>query len=307
VVSGNRRVAVGLAALPVGGLLHALYIVRVGGDYMHGRLLLPALFALLVPVAAVPLRPLPARAGRLGRIRPRDALAGGAVVVTVAWAIVCLAWLRPGSSTAVAGLFSSDARAGNVRDHGEHAVTAADQGWGPGSAPARLDEAVAVYVSGRPLAADPPADLPTPASAGFGVGVSGYAYGTDVYIIDLLGLADPVTGRFELTRPGSTGHEKPMPAAWLAARVSTEPVDPEALPRPAYTTPLYESPEGRFDADTAAARAALRCGELRDLTAAVREPLTPGRFLSNLVSAPRYTALSVPPDPEAARDRFCDG
>jgi len=43
-------------ALPIGGLLHSLYMIRNGGDYLHGRLLLPSLFALLAPVAAVPWR-----------------------------------------------------------------------------------------------------------------------------------------------------------------------------------------------------------------------------------------------------------
>src|SRR5690606_19370427 len=66
--AGRRRIVAALVVLPAGGLLDGLYIVRVGGDYMHGRLLLPALFALLVPVAAVPLHPLrPARPPRPAR------------------------------------------------------------------------------------------------------------------------------------------------------------------------------------------------------------------------------------------------
>src|SRR5262249_22022543 len=41
-------------ALPVAGALHALFIVKSGGDYLHARLLMPSLFALLAPFAAVP-------------------------------------------------------------------------------------------------------------------------------------------------------------------------------------------------------------------------------------------------------------
>src|SRR5690606_23884366 len=37
---GRRRVVVALVALPAAGLVDLLYVVRVGGDYMHGRLLL---------------------------------------------------------------------------------------------------------------------------------------------------------------------------------------------------------------------------------------------------------------------------
>jgi arabinofuranosyltransferase len=312
--SGRRRVAVGLAALPVGGLLDGVYVVRVGGDYMHGRLLLPALFALLVPVAAAPLpalrtvralpRPRIEGRGLASRLRSAEALAGGAAVATLVWAVVCAASLRPG--TPVPTLFSSDGRAGNVRAFGEHAVTAADQGWGPDDPGSQFPPDVLVLVGGRPVAVDPPADLRTPASAGFGIGVTGYAYGPDVNVIDMLGLADPVTSRFQLDRPGPTGHEKPIPPAWLAARISTGPVDPDLLPDPFVGRPLWESPDGRLDADAEAARAAMRCGDLRDLGEAVRAPMTPGRFVSNLFSAPRFTRVTVPPDPEAARSRFCD-
>ena len=80
--AGDRRGLVALGALPLLGLADGLYVVRLGGDYMHGRLLLPALFALLTPLAAVPVTRLgglwPDRPGSGGRRRvgaagrPRD-------------------------------------------------------------------------------------------------------------------------------------------------------------------------------------------------------------------------------------------
>jgi arabinofuranosyltransferase len=310
---GDRRVVAALGALPVAGLLDMLYVVRVGGDYMHGRLLLPAFFALLAPVATVPLpsrraapdsREIP---GPDDGAAPRawPALSGAAVGLALVWSLTCLAWLRPPAGSAVEGLFSSDARAGNVAQFGEHAVTVDDQGWGPDTPHAELDPNAAVFVEGRPIAVDPPADLAVPAVAGYGIGIGGYVYGPEVTIIDLLGLADPIDGRFELSAPGLTGHEKPMPLAWLAARISDEPVDSSSLPESAIAHPLYQSPDRRFDADTEAARSAWSCGELSELVDAVREPMTPRRFLSNLVSAARLTMLSVPPDPAAAERRFC--
>lgn len=48
-----RRVV--LAAPVVAGLLSWLYVVRVGGDFMHARLLLPGLWCLLLPVLVLPL------------------------------------------------------------------------------------------------------------------------------------------------------------------------------------------------------------------------------------------------------------
>ena len=45
----DRRVAIATAALLAAVLADGLYIVAIGGDYMHGRLLLPAFFALGLP------------------------------------------------------------------------------------------------------------------------------------------------------------------------------------------------------------------------------------------------------------------
>ncbi|MDN8624259.1 hypothetical protein ACUY3R_04635 [Corynebacterium sp. 23_3061] len=38
------------------GVLHVLYIIRIGGDFMHGRMCLLPLFALVMPIAVVPIR-----------------------------------------------------------------------------------------------------------------------------------------------------------------------------------------------------------------------------------------------------------
>ena len=53
----DRRIAFATAAMLVAALVDVLYIVAIGGDYMHGRLLLPAFFALGLPASlAVPAR-----------------------------------------------------------------------------------------------------------------------------------------------------------------------------------------------------------------------------------------------------------
>ena len=73
-----------LALLPIGGIAHAVYVVRVGGDFMHGRMLLPSLFALLLPVMVTAIR------------RPaRTPLALLTPWALVPWALVCALWLRP--------------------------------------------------------------------------------------------------------------------------------------------------------------------------------------------------------------------
>ena len=343
---GDRRGLVALGALPLVGLVDALYVMRVGGDYMHGRLLLPALFALVAPLAAVPVTRLggvwtqrPAGAdgasvpdGVTGdaavdapdaAVDPRDDAVGRAagpprrrsiVPVTVAvasgvvlvWAVVAGAELRRSGGGVIDGLFVSEAYDGHVSLHGRHAVTAEDQGWGPEAVRSVLDSGVAVHVPAPVPGAVPRDGGGRPVYASWGIGVVGYALGEDVYVLDMLGLADPLVSRFELERPGATGHEKPIPAAWLAARVSDGP-GTRGLPRaPLMSAPLYDSPPGELDADAEAARRALDCGDLADLSRAVHDPMTPSRFLRNLVDAPALTGLRVPADPNEAVDRFCE-
>jgi arabinofuranosyltransferase len=322
--AGDRRGLVALGALPLVGLADGLYVVRLGGDYMHGRLLLPALFALVTPLAAVPVTRLGelwadgrAQAGDAGpgRAEARASGAGPGPLVPVAvavaasavlvWAAIAGAELRRPGGGVVDGLFVSEAYDGHVSLHGRHAVTAEDQGWGPEAVRRVLDSDVAVRVPGPLEGAIPQDGGGRPVYASWGIGVVGYALGEDVHVLDMLGLADPVISRFALERPGATGHEKPIPAAWLAARVSDGPVPEDLLQPPMMSIPLYESPPGQLEEDAEAARRALGCGELADLSEAVHDPLTPGRFLRNLVESPALTRLRIPADPHEADARFC--
>ena len=79
----DTAAAVLVLAPVLGALAHWLYITRVGGDFMHGRLLLPSLFGLLLPVATVLV---PTRALRGWR--------GVAVAGVAAWAVAGAFWLR---------------------------------------------------------------------------------------------------------------------------------------------------------------------------------------------------------------------
>jgi len=58
----ESRVAFATAAMLGAAVVDMLYIVAIGGDYMHGRLLLPAFFALALP-ASLSFRPGALRGG----------------------------------------------------------------------------------------------------------------------------------------------------------------------------------------------------------------------------------------------------
>lgn len=108
----------------------------------------------------------------------------------------------------------------------------------------------------------------------FGVGVVGRAAGIDVHARDRLGLADPSTSRLRVATPGFTGHEEPLPDPWLAARISTEPVDHALLGSGGFIQPIDVSPPGSFDHETEVAREVLGREPPRELREATRAPLT---------------------------------
>ena len=113
----DERRALGVTlAVSASGVTMASYVVLIGGDYVHARLLMPALFAFLAPLFVV------AATSRY--------LEG--IVVTVAWAILCGLVLRADeqSSSFTLGHFG---RSVTTEDRG-FARRGAHQPWidGPG-------------------------------------------------------------------------------------------------------------------------------------------------------------------------------
>jgi arabinofuranosyltransferase len=293
--------AVRLALPVVGGGAHALYVVRLGGDFMHARMLLPSLFALLLPAMATAV---PRGA------RPTLPLLTAAVVVP--WALVCAVWLRPpyhrvGNGVGPHGI--ADERWFYVQLSGTpHPVTLADYdrtSWKQTGDALRLwAERERVLLPWPPEAPGVPADEQVrlrpadtvPARVLFSaksIGLLGYAAGPHVHIVDRLGLADPIAARVRLERHGRPGHEKDLPGEWVVARFAA----PDVLP-PGLLTP--ESARRVRDAE-----AALRCGLLPELLRAVEAPLDGEGFARNVFVAWRLTALRVPADPSAARRALC--
>lgn len=288
----TRRGQLAVALLPAAGILHVAYVVVAGGDYAHARLLLPPLFALVAPVAMVPVTK------RLAVLAP--------VGVVALWAVVAAGWMRPGEAVLVNRSIIADGRSAIVGHLGmDNPVTAEEQGWGRGGDRAAEITSGTVVVARTVIPALPPADLRTPATVQHGIGVTGYSVDLDVFVVDRLGLADPLTARFIVEEAGFIGHEKPIPKAWLASRLSTERVEQADLADDGFATPLFESSAGSWDDDVAAARAAWDCPPLRDLRDATREPFTVGRAWDNLWRAPRLTRVEVDPDPHRALADLC--
>ncbi|WP_223064892.1 hypothetical protein [Streptomyces sp. IB201691-2A2] len=265
----------------VAGLLCWLYVIKVGGDFMHGRMLLPGLLLMLLPVFVVPVT-------RVGVL---------AAVGVGLWAVVCAGWLRIpyGGQIGAAGI--ADERGVYVRHNADpHPVRHTFVG-----APHHLEYARKVWAarySGAPallfgkegrVAAPVGAGAPSMTASYVVLGLNGSLVPLDGAALDPIGLAYPLAAHSERVGGGRVGHDKRLPAAWLAADRGV----PGALP--ARTDP----------AQVAAARRALRCGALAELNSATRGALTPGRFLRNATGAWERTTFRFPNDPVRAEKELC--
>ena len=278
--------------LSVAALVHALGVMRLGGDFMHARMLLPSLFALCLPVL-------------LTRGGARRGLA-----VVLPWAALTLygAVAHPRVPTVRAGIV--DERAYYVAASGvANPITLYDftaTSWYQGATTLRqmaasrrlLVLAGSTTPEGRirhglTIPALLP-DLPqrVVAANAIALGIMTFAAGPTVAVRDLHGLADPLGARIQLLRRGRPGHEKDLAPAWVVARYGD--FDSAAMPPALRDHPAVQ-----------AARRTLRCGPVAELVAATTAPWTVARALRNLRVAWSLTRLRVPADPRAAARALC--
>ena len=265
----------------VASVLCATYVIRVGGDFMHGRMLLPALLLLLLPVFVLPLT--------------RATMAPVAVVGV--WAVICGSALRvPYAGSVDARGIIADERGYYATLTGQAHPTAPDYVmWfrGPDPGPPLLSQRGVLF--GYGTAPQPPVALDPARSEGkavvFGyLGSLGAGIDLDDVGVDPLGLADALSAYSDASVGDRPGHAKYLGVEWILAD---------------YAAPGAVLPPDVDPARVAAARRALTCGDLRDLIAAEREPMTWGRFVDNLLSAPHRSQLRIPADPYDAERSFC--
>jgi arabinofuranosyltransferase len=293
----NDKRSAALAAAPaLGGVLYGLYITRVGGDFLHARMLLPALFALALPVFMLPVRP------------------GRWIALALApWVLACVLFARARAEPESMGI--ERGRLDLVETlANKHPVTAADhreQDWATADGfLVRLDAAERSQANpagarfyGSEILRSPlrPVELnawlPSTIQAVVyrgAIGLFGFGGRQRLYLCDHYGLADAFAARAEMgdgdgtSGRGKAGHEKGLKEDWCLAR-----------------TVAALDGRGSYSIEVGYLRSALGCGELAELQAAVTEPLTGSRFWSNFILAPRLTRFRIPHDALEARERFC--
>jgi arabinofuranosyltransferase len=280
------------------GFVHAMFVVRVGGDFMHGRMLLPALFTVLLPMSVV-------------LITGARWLLVGAITV---WALACAFSLRtPYSGPAPAGPVGAYAAINHRTGIGDerlyyarvarsaHPVTIDDYlRHSPLGQAGRRTRALAQ--SGHhgllvhalldqttllPLRHGVHAVVVASAPA---LGVYGYAAGDAVDVVDDHGLADSLAAHQQLLTRGRPGHEKNLPEAWLLAR---------------WASPASPVPATVSRADVVAARHALRCGPLAELLAATTGPMDASRALKDLLHSLTFYRFRFATNPKIAERELC--
>jgi arabinofuranosyltransferase len=295
----------------VSGLLQAIYWIRQGGDFMHGRVLLTPLFCLLMPVAVIPLV-LPDGTRMARGAGYLFVGATGVLWLAVAgWAL--FAANSPGlgaDATRVTYSGIVDERRFYSQATGNaHPLTAADYLDYPRmravlTALENTPDGALLLPSGNydqwdvVPAIPPPPDSPEAAEHGNGphtvfftnLGMLGMNVGLDVRVIDQIGLVNPLAAHTARLLDGRIGHDKNLFPDWAIA-------EGPFLKEPPFIPPYIDRDWVRQ------AEAALDCPATEAMLNSVRAPMGPRRFLSNLLHAYQFTQYRIDRVPAYELDR----
>ncbi|MGH3967267.1 MAG: flagellar motor control protein ZomB, partial [Mycobacterium sp.] len=277
------------------------YWIRQGGDFMHGRVLLTPIFCLVAPVSVLPVV---APGGTKFSRETGYWLAGATSVLWLAVAGWSL-WAAnsPGlgdDATRVTYSGITDERRFYAQATGHaHPLTAADYLDYP-----RM-RAVLVTLNNTPEGAlllpsgnyyqwdlvpvipssTPPQDRKLPETGPHTVfftnlGMLGMNVGLDVRVIDQIGLANPLAAHTARVQHGRIGHDKDLFPDWVIADGPW--------------VKWYPGVPGYLEAQwVAQAEAALQCPATRAVLNSVRGPMSPHRFVSNLLHSYEFTKYRI--------------
>ena len=289
----------------VSGVVQALYWIRQGGDFMHGRVLLTPVFCLLAPVSVIPVL-LPDAAAS---VRDRAVLLAGATAALwlgiVGWSL----WAAnsPGmgpdaTRVTYSGIVDERRFYSQATGHA-HPLTAADYLDYPRmravlAAINNTPDGALLLPSGNYDQWDVvPAYPPPPPPPGVSMdswrrqiashtvfftnlGMLGMNVGLNVRVIDQIGLANPIAAHTARLEDGRIGHDKNLFPDWAVAE------GPWFKEHP-YVPPYLD--EGWIKE----AGVALGCPETDAMLNSIRGPLGIRRFVSNVVHALEFTRYRI--------------
>ena len=289
----------------VSGVLQALYWIRQGGDFMHGRVLLAPVFCLLAPISVIPIA-LPAGNGfvrekmyRLGGVTVALwlALAGWAL-----WAANSPGMGADGTRVTYSGIVDERKFYSQATGHA-HPLTAADYLDYP-----RM-RSVLVAINNTPDGAlllpsgnydvwdVVPALPPPPPPPGISMdswrreiaphtvfftnlGMLGMNVGLNTRVIDQIGLVNPLAAHTARLEDARIGHDKNLFPDWAVAE------GPWLKERPYI-------PEYLDQGWIREAGIALTCPQTVEKLKSIREPMSLPRFIGNLHHALDFTRYRI--------------
>lgn len=282
----------------VSGLLQAAYWTRQGGDFMHARVLLAPVFCLITPLAVVPL--VIPDGSRISR-ETGYWLAGavGLLWLGIAgwslWAANSPGMGANATRIGYDGIIDERKFYSQATGHA-HPLTAADYLDYPRMRAALIalnntPDGALLLPSGNydqwdvvPAIPPPPDQEPgrkPPHTVFFtNLGMVSMNVGLHVRVIDQIGLANPLAAHTDRLDHARIGHDKNLFPDWAVAE------GPFLKKRP-YLPPYLD--EGWVQQ----AQAALQCPATDAALAAVRAPMSPRRFASNLLHAYEFTRYRI--------------
>jgi arabinofuranosyltransferase len=266
--SRDRSLRIVTGAMLTAAGLDTAYIVATGGDYMHGRLLLPALFAVALPASLV--------------LRPHALRTYGILGAGIVWVVACAGWMRYPPPPKI---FAVPEIADWRRMMGGALFPTQKQTYVLTGRQARrlYDGGARGYLRLLDTVPRPGKHKGLLVATMGSIGLAGYDAGRQVWIVDIGGLAEPLAARASAIEGRPAGHRKDTDPAWYDAEFGTDPGDSKVM----------------------AARHALSCEPLSGLLTAIGSPLTPSRFASNVWHSLSYTFLHVPSNPVTAERELC--
>lgn len=266
------------------GALHLIYVVKVGGDFMHGRMVLLPLFAMLLPVMAVPLTVVTgvATTGLViwaGLVIQRshdlgfDPFDKNPITLTIVderefWTAVLLR--ESGNPPRYAEDFLASDMMTNWTNVWDKALI--DDSRTAALSLILVQEDPNVFQwepRARMTGEDAQTDLGQMPITAYHVnlGMTGMNASLDARVLDSVGLTTPLAARQPREPGGRIGHDKHLPLHWQMADTGVE---------------VEELPEYVDKQLVRQARAALRTPEINELLATYREPMSAKRFVKNM-------------------------
>ncbi len=294
----------------VAGAIGAVYWMRQGGDFMHGRVLLNPMFTLLLPLMTVPVT-IPASwsqlrgtagapAARRARIRVGGAVALAAIwVATLVWGCLYHSTVLPNAGTSIGRSGIVDERRFYVTNMGiQNPVTAEDyldyprmramarrieEYRGQGGVILPSSDYDDWYVA--PLPDSTPEAKRKLTVYFLNLGMTSMNAPLDVRVVDQMGLAYPLAAHTERLIDGRIGHDKNLRSEWVVAEARAVSKKPEL--------PSY------LDEDTVAeAKVALTCPETKERYRSYEGTWTWDRFVDNLKNAYRFNGYRIQREPK---------